>query len=56
MTENSIKYTDDCQLFEKLNKRVYLSEGKYTNIKITTPEDLAIAGAIVSDGKSERKA
>lgn len=39
-------YTDDCQLFEKLNKRVFLSEGKYTNIKITTPEDLAIATAI----------
>lgn len=52
----TVKYTDDCQLFEKLNKRVYLSEGKYTNIKITTPEDLAIASAIVSDGKSNRKA
>ncbi len=39
-------YTDDCQLFEKLGKKVFLSEGKYTNIKITTPEDLAIAEAI----------
>ncbi len=44
-------YTDDCQLFEKLNKRVYLSEGKYTNIKITTPEDLAIATAIAQGMK-----
>ena len=45
-----IKYTDDCQLFEKLGKKVYLSEGKYTNLKITTPEDIKIAEAILKLG------
>ncbi len=37
------EYTDDCALFEALGEKVYVSEGSYTNIKITTPEDISIA-------------
>lgn len=40
-------FTDDCQLFESSGRKVYLSEGKYTNIKITTPEDIALAEAVL---------
>ena len=40
-------YTDDCQLIEETGHRVFISNGDYANIKITTPEDLAIAGALV---------
>lgn len=32
--------TDDAQLVERLGHSVALAEGSYTNIKITTPEDL----------------
>jgi 2-C-methyl-D-erythritol 4-phosphate cytidylyltransferase / 2-C-methyl-D-erythritol 2,4-cyclodiphosphate synthase len=32
--------TDDAQLVERMGHRVTLAEGAYTNIKITTPEDL----------------
>ncbi len=32
--------TDDATVFEASGKRVHLIEGEYTNIKITTPEDL----------------
>jgi hypothetical protein len=32
--------TDDAQLVERLGYKVALAEGSYTNIKITTPEDL----------------
>lgn len=32
--------TDDCQLFEKAGKTVFLTPGDYANYKITTPEDL----------------
>ena len=33
--------TDDCQLVEQYSSvKVYVTEGDYTNIKITTPEDL----------------
>jgi len=40
-------YTDDCQLIEHAGKPVYISPGSSENIKITTPEDLAIAQAVL---------
>ena len=41
--------TDDTMVIEKLGKRVYLYEGSYTNIKVTTPEDIEVA-EIISKG------
>ena len=38
--------TDDCAAVERLGKQVYLTQGSYENIKITTPEDLVLAEAI----------
>ena len=32
---------------ERLGKEVFLTEGSYENIKITTPEDLILAEAIL---------
>ncbi|MCD7957997.1 MAG: 2-C-methyl-D-erythritol 4-phosphate cytidylyltransferase [Ruminococcus sp.] len=40
---HNLDFTDDCQLVESLNHKVYMSDGDYTNIKITTPEDIEIA-------------
>ncbi|MCL2856292.1 MAG: 2-C-methyl-D-erythritol 4-phosphate cytidylyltransferase [Oscillospiraceae bacterium] len=40
-------YSDDCQLVERLGKKVYIVNGRYENIKITTPEDLIIARALL---------
>lgn len=40
-------YTDDCQLIEAADGQVFLVEGEYTNIKITTPDDVAYAEAII---------
>lgn len=40
-------YTDDCQLIEAAGGHVQLVEGEYTNIKITTVEDIAHAEAII---------
>lgn len=39
--------TDDCQLFERLGKTVKLVQGSYENLKITTPEDLTLATALL---------
>ncbi len=39
--------TDDCSAVERLGKVVYLTDGSYENIKITTPEDVALATAIL---------
>jgi len=35
--------TDDCVLAEKCGADIYVTEGSYKNIKITTPEDIEIA-------------
>lgn len=40
-------YTDDCQLVERTGRKVFISPGSYENIKITTPEDIALAQAIL---------
>ena len=39
--------TDDCAAVERLGKEVYLTDGSYENIKITTPEDVILAEAIL---------
>lgn len=36
-------FTDDCQLIEIVGGSVHITLGDYSNIKITTPEDLASA-------------
>ncbi len=39
--------TDDASLVERLGQDVLIVTGDYENIKITTPEDLVFAGAII---------
>lgn len=41
--KNSKDFTDDCMLIEAFGKTVKFVDGDYENIKITTPEDIAIA-------------
>lgn len=41
--ENNVEVTDDCQMVEQLGHAVKLVEGSYSNIKITTPEDIKTA-------------
>ena len=45
--EFSPKFTDDASVAEAAGYTVYLSEGERTNIKITTPEDMDFAKAIL---------
>ena len=40
--------TDDCSAVERLGKEIYLTDGSYENIKITTPEDLLLAEELLS--------
>lgn len=39
----TIKVTDDTMVVERYGIKVYLYEGSYYNIKVTTPEDIAVA-------------
>ncbi len=46
--EHSLDFTDDCQLVEAIGGKVYMTVGDYTNIKITTPEDIKLAEVMLS--------
>jgi 2-C-methyl-D-erythritol 4-phosphate cytidylyltransferase len=45
--------TDDAMLMERLGSKVAIVEGRYSNIKITTPEDLAWAEYQIQQNKGE---
>ena len=40
-------FTDDCKLLENINEDVYVVIGDYSNIKITTPDDIPLAESIL---------
>lgn len=43
--------TDDASVAERAGHKISLFEGSYTNIKITTPEDLIMATSLMQDNK-----
>ncbi len=47
-------YTDDCQLMEAAGHRVKLVQGLDTNLKLTTPEDIRLAQALMKEEKGMR--
>lgn len=47
--EQGRDYTDDCQLAENSGVKVKMVAGSYTNIKITTPDDIPVAESILND-------
>ncbi len=49
--DESIEATDDSSLVEQLGYPVHMVMGSYSNIKITTPEDLKFAKAILWNWK-----
>lgn len=46
-TANNKDFTDDCQLIEYAGGKVKMVAGSYDNIKITTPDDIALAENIL---------
>lgn len=45
--QSGADYTDDCQLIEAAGGKVKMVVGDYSNIKITTPDDIALAEMIL---------
>ena len=45
--DDGLELTDDCAAVERLGLKVALTRGDERNIKLTTPEDLAVAQAIL---------
>lgn len=54
VNREGLEVTDDVSIVEHLPHPVYITEGSYTNIKVTTPDDLLLAERILSmsSGKS----
>jgi 2-C-methyl-D-erythritol 4-phosphate cytidylyltransferase len=49
VAEENLEVTDDASIVEALGDPVKLTRGEYTNLKITTPEDMDVATAILED-------
>ena len=47
--EENLEVTDDVSIIEALGEPVKLTLGEYTNLKITTPEDMDVAVAILRE-------
>lgn len=41
-------FTDDASVLERIGERIYLTEGNRENIKITSPQDLFVADALMN--------
>ncbi|XP_038984265.1 2-C-methyl-D-erythritol 4-phosphate cytidylyltransferase, chloroplastic isoform X2 [Phoenix dactylifera] len=48
VNRNGLEVTDDVSIVEHLKHPVYITEGSYTNIKVTTPDDLLLAERILN--------
>lgn len=46
-TEEQEHFTDEASVVEHSGEKVHLIEGEYTNVKITRPQDMAIAAEIL---------
>lgn len=44
---DKVVVTDDTMVVERCGNKVYLYEGEYTNIKVTTPEDLILGEKLI---------
>ncbi len=52
--KNGADFTDDCQLMEQAGHPVKLVAGLDTNLKLTTPEDVRLAEALLHSEKEEQ--
>ena len=49
MFANNLEVTDDVSIVEALKEPVKLTLGQYTNIKLTTPDDLLVAEQVLTE-------
>lgn len=51
LEQESGDFTDDCGLVESCGIKVKIAQGDAKNIKITLPSDIAVAEALITEGK-----
>ena len=52
--KEALEVTDDVSIVEALGLPVKLTQGQYTNIKLTTPDDFLVAEQVLKDRASKR--
>jgi 2-C-methyl-D-erythritol 4-phosphate cytidylyltransferase len=55
VAKNNWQVTDDVSIVEQMEQPVKLTRGEYTNLKITTPEDMEVAEAILRERRLVKK-
>ena len=50
---NGLEVTDDVSIIEALGKPVRITPGSYTNIKITTPEDMSVGVGFLEEAEAK---
>lgn len=55
VAKENLEVTDDVSIVEALGEPVKLTLGEYTNLKITTPEDMDVASAILEERQQQEK-
>ncbi|KAG2407108.1 2-C-methyl-D-erythritol 4-phosphate cytidylyltransferase [Vigna angularis] len=53
VNREGLEVTDDVSIVEHLKHPVYITEGSYTNIKVTTPDDMLLAERILNVDSEE---
>ncbi|XP_047153159.1 2-C-methyl-D-erythritol 4-phosphate cytidylyltransferase, chloroplastic isoform X1 [Vigna umbellata] len=53
VNREGLEVTDDVSIVEHLKHPVYITEGSYTNIKVTTPDDMLLAERILNIDSEE---
>ena len=49
--EKNLEVTDDVSIIEALGRPVRVTQGSYTNIKVTTPDDMSVAERFLSESE-----
>ena len=52
--EKGLAVTDDVSIVEALGLPVFITQGQYTNLKVTTPEDMFIAERLLDEQGSAK--
>jgi 2-C-methyl-D-erythritol 4-phosphate cytidylyltransferase len=56
VAKNKLAVTDDVSIVEAMGLPVFITQGEYTNLKVTTPEDMFIAERLLDEAQAKAAA
>jgi 2-C-methyl-D-erythritol 4-phosphate cytidylyltransferase len=52
VARDNLAVTDDVSIVEAMGLPVFITQGEYTNLKVTTPEDMFIAERLMDEAQA----